>query len=126
MVYHINEKDAPVRSLRGDRGDIRQMLDPSNGSKLVDFHVNVLKPGSGRGPYHYHSNADNIYFVLEGQARVIVEGQELLAGPGEAVFIGPMEKHDVTNVGDGPLRIIEIKAPPESDFIIVPHPEEGG
>jgi mannose-6-phosphate isomerase-like protein (cupin superfamily) len=128
MAFNINLKDAPTRGLRGgpgseSRGTIYQLINPDNGSHNVDFHVNVLKPGSGPGPYHYHSNSDNLYFVLEGQARVLIEGQEYLAGPGEAVFIPAGEKHDVANVGDGELRIIEVKAPAESDFIIVPHPE---
>jgi mannose-6-phosphate isomerase-like protein (cupin superfamily) len=124
VAFHVNLKDAPTRSLRGERGTAYQLVDQAHGgSHNVDFHVNVLRPGSGPGPYHYHSNSDNLYFVLEGRARVLIEGEPLEAGPGEAVFIPAGEKHDVTNIGPGELRIIEVRAPAESDFIIVPHPE---
>lgn len=123
MAFQINVSDAPTTDLRGKRGTIFELINPSTGSQHVDLHVNVLKPNTGPGPYHYHSNAENIYFVLEGRARVVIEGQEYFAGPGEAVFIPPGERHDVANVGEGDLRIVEVKAPPDSDFIIVPHPE---
>jgi mannose-6-phosphate isomerase-like protein (cupin superfamily) len=123
MAFHINLKDAPTRSLHDDRGTIYQLLDPSNGSQRLDLHVNVLKPEAGPGPYHYHSNSDNYYYVLEGQARVVIEGKAVIAGPGEAVYIPAGEKHDVANIGDGELRLVEIRCPAESDFIIVPSPE---
>jgi mannose-6-phosphate isomerase-like protein (cupin superfamily) len=123
MAFAINVDEAPTASLRNNRGTIYRLVDQSCGSHNVDFHINVLKAGSGPGPYHYHSNSDNLYYVLEGRARVIVEGKEMFAGPGEAVFIPKGEKHDVANVGEGDLRVIEVKAPAESDFIIVPHPE---
>ncbi len=125
MVFHINERDAPTSNLRLGRGTIYQLVNASTGSQQLDFHVNVLEPGTGPGPYHYHSNAENLYFVLEGRAKVTVEGREMVAGPGEAVLILPGERHDVENVGDGELRVIEVKAPPDSDFITVDRPEPG-
>lgn len=125
MVFNINQKDAPKGQLRGDRGDILQLVNAGIGSRQMDFHINVLKPGTGPGPYHYHSNAENLYFVLEGRAKVTVEGREMVAGPGETVLIMPGEKHDVENVGEGELRVIEVKSPPDSDFITVDRPEPG-
>ena len=123
MAFHVNEKDAPTGKLRWDRGTIYQLVNASTGSKQLDFHINVLKPGTGPGPYHYHSNAENLYFVLEGLAKVTIEGREVVAGAGEAVLILPGEKHDVENVGEGELRVIEVKAPPDSDFITVDRPQ---
>ena len=122
MAFLIDERNAPTKDLRGGRGVTLQLINPGTGSEYVDVHVNVLKPGSGRGPYHYHSNAENIYYVLEGRARLVIEGVEYFAGPGEAVWIPRNEKHDVMNVGEGELRVIEIKVPADSDFITVPYP----
>ena len=125
MAFQINERDAPTSELRGNRGTIFQLVNAGTGSKQLDFHVNVLKPGTGPGPYHYHSNAENLYFVLEGRAKVVIEGRAVIAGPGEAVLILPGERHDVENVGEGELRLIEVKAPPDSDFITVDRPGTG-
>jgi mannose-6-phosphate isomerase-like protein (cupin superfamily) len=99
-----------------------QLINPDTGSRFVDFHVNVLKARSGQGAYHHHWNAENLT-ELEGPAKVTMEGREVVAGPGEAVLIQPSEKHDVENVGDDDLRALEVKAPPDSDFIVVDHAE---
>ena len=126
MVFHVNISNAPTRDLGGggNRGTTFELVDQARGgSERIDFHLNVIKPGTPDGPYHYHSRADNVYFVLEGRARLLVEGSVLEAGPGEAVFIPAGEKHGVTNIGDGELRLIEVKAPAESDYIVVPPPD---
>jgi mannose-6-phosphate isomerase-like protein (cupin superfamily) len=122
MAFFIDERLAPSTDLRGGRGSSFRLINETTGSQLVDFHVNILKPNSGPGPYHYHSNAENIYYVIEGRAKVTIEGTETFAGPGEAVFIPAGERHDVENVGDGDLKVIEVKAPWDSDFITVPAP----
>lgn len=118
MAFVIDEKEAPTKDLRGGRGVSLRLINEATGSEYVDFHVNVLRAGSGPGPYHYHSNAENIYYVLEGTARVSIRGEEVTAGPGVAVWIPPNEPHDVENVGDGDLRVVEIKTPANSDFIL--------
>ncbi len=125
-MFHINQRDAPVlENACGKRGRIIQLVNQETGSKSVDFHINILRPNTGLGPYHYHSNSDNLYFILEGQAQVLCEGREVVAGPGEAVWIPRGEKHDVVNVGPGELRLIEVKTPADSDFIILEHPTDG-
>ena len=86
MAFHVNLEQAPTRAMREGRGTIHLLVDQERGgSRNMDVHVNVLQPGSGPGPYHYHSNSDNLYFILEGQARVLIEGRAIEAGPGEAV-----------------------------------------
>ncbi len=125
-MFHINQRDAPVlENACGKRGRIIQLVNQQTGSESVDFHINVLRPNTGLGPYHYHSNSDNLYFILEGQAEVLCEGQQVVAGPGEAVWIPRGEKHDVVNIGPGELRLIEVKTPADSDFIILEHPKDG-
>jgi mannose-6-phosphate isomerase-like protein (cupin superfamily) len=123
MAFIIDERDAPTKLMRLDRGFQQRLINPDTGSEHLDFHVNTLKVGSGPGPYHYHSNAENIYYVLEGTAMVTVEGVDHVAGPGVAIFIPAGERHDCMNVGDVDLRIIEIKVPHDSDFILTPRDE---
>jgi mannose-6-phosphate isomerase-like protein (cupin superfamily) len=118
VAFIIDERDAPTKDMRNGRGVSLRLINEATGSQYVDFHVNVLREGSGPGPYHYHSNAENIYYVLEGTAKVNIEGRHVTAGPGVAVWIPANEKHDVENVGQGDLRVIEIKVPANSDFIM--------
>jgi mannose-6-phosphate isomerase-like protein (cupin superfamily) len=126
VPFFINESSAPFTPLRQGRGLSFKLLNPSTGSERVDVHVNVLNVGSGPGPYHFHSQADNIYYVIEGQAKVTVEDRAVIAGPGEAALIFPGERHDIENVGPVPLRVVEIRIPAESDFIEVDGPDIAG
>ena len=123
MAFIIDERDAPIKALRNGRGESLRLINETTGSETLDLHVNVLRAGSGPGPYHYHSNAENIYYVLQGTAQVNIEGRLVTAGPGVAVWIPANERHDVENVGEGDLRVIEIKIPSDSDFILVDRPD---
>jgi mannose-6-phosphate isomerase-like protein (cupin superfamily) len=118
MATLIKRGDVAPSDLRG-RGESFNLIGPRTGSSLVKMNLNILRPGTGSGPYHFHSNAENIFFILEGQARMTIEGEEVLAGPGDVIFIPRGEKHDVANIGRDDLRLIEIKAPADNDFIIV-------
>lgn len=128
MAFIINERDAPSKEMSWDRGRLIKLVNPGTGSREVDFHINVLKPGGGQGPYHYHyhSNAETVYFILEGRARLLIEGKTVEAGPGTCVWIPRGEKHGVLNIGDSELKLTEVKVPAESDFHLVPHPSHTG
>jgi quercetin dioxygenase-like cupin family protein len=44
------------------------------------------KPGS-EPPMHFHENEDEFFFVLEGQMRFTVNGQDRVLGPGESTMV---------------------------------------
>ncbi|WP_062261676.1 mannose-1-phosphate guanylyltransferase/mannose-6-phosphate isomerase [Endozoicomonas arenosclerae] len=56
---------------------------------------------------HSHNLRSESWVVLQGQARVRVEGQVHDLGPGESINIKSKLKHRLENVGEGPLEIIE-------------------
>jgi len=109
-------KDAPTDQMRLDRGTMARLCGRHTGASNVDMHINTLKPDSGPGPYHYHAESDNVYFVLEGEISVVVEGQEFRLARNDALFIPPGLKHATSNCGDVPAQFIEIYAPSAPDF----------
>ncbi len=117
-MYMVKRGEGPTKPL-GGRGIAHRLLTPGSGSQHLELYVNVLEPGSGPGPYHYHSNADNIYVVLGGQGEVTVDGERVPVAPGDMVSLAPGERHDIENTGEGELRVLEIKVPAGSDFITV-------
>ena len=128
MAFMINERDAPAKEMSWGRGRLIKLVNPDTGSRQLDFHINVLKPSGGQGPYHYHyhSNSETVYFILEGRASLLIEGKIVEAGPGTCVWIPPGEKHGVLNIGDGELKLAEVKVPAEGDFNLVSHPSHAG
>ncbi len=66
--------------------------------------VAELLPGGWLG-LHRHAPAE-IYYVLEGQGVVTLDGAEIEVGPGSAVFIPRDTEHGIRNSGDAPLRLL--------------------
>jgi mannose-6-phosphate isomerase-like protein (cupin superfamily) len=118
VPYITSASTAEAELLRGDRGVSHKLLNPANGCARLVVQVNVIHVGAAAGPYHYHTNADNIYYILEGRGVVTVEGRSYDIMRDDAILIYANERHSVTNVGDSDLRLIECKIPAESDFII--------
>jgi len=118
-------KDAPADPMRLNRGTMAKLCGQHNGSEHVDMHVNTLNPDSGPGPCHYHAESDNVYFVLEGEISVVVEGEEFRLGRNDALFIPPGLRHATSNCGDVPAQFIEIYAPSAPDFQLAETASEG-
>src|ERR1051326_3724926 len=98
----------PSEEMASGRGRTIHLIDGSVGAKHIDVHVNELNPGMGPGVVHYHTAAENVYYVLDGEGKVTHSGGELTVRQGDIVFIPPREVHSLTNVGTGTLRLIEI------------------
>jgi mannose-6-phosphate isomerase-like protein (cupin superfamily) len=117
-MYLVKRDEGPTKPL-GSRGTAYRLLVPGSGSDLLELYLNVLEPQTGPGPYHYHSNADNIYVVLEGEGEVTVDGKRIPVTAGDTLSLSPGERHDIENTGSRQLRVLEIKVPAGSDFITV-------
>ncbi|MBC8065178.1 MAG: cupin domain-containing protein [Chlorobia bacterium] len=49
--------------------------------------THIVATPSGTPPPHVHSREDEIFYVLNGQAKVQVADQEMIAGPGSTVYL---------------------------------------
>ena len=68
--------------------------------------VAEFEPGGWLG-LHRHTPAE-IYYVLEGQGVVTIEGQDHDVAPGSALFIPGDAEHGVRNPGPGWLRFVYV------------------
>jgi mannose-6-phosphate isomerase-like protein (cupin superfamily) len=109
----------PIEPLRNDRGTTIQLVGEGIGAQKVDVHIIVLRPGGPSGPYHYHEHAENVYWVLEGKGRLIVEGEERIVEKDDIIFISPGTRHSLTSFPEEELRLLEIYAPAGKDFVPV-------
>jgi len=80
----------------------------------ISFFQGNLPPGKGPGP-HKHPYAETC-ILLSGQAAMVVDGEEIVAGAGDIVVIGPATPHRFTAVGDERLAMICVHA---SDRIVI-------
>ena len=79
------------------------------GSGVSFFLVNN-EPGNGPD-LHRHPYSET-WIVRSGRALFTADGEELEAGPGDLVVVGPDTPHKFKNVGDERLDVICIHASP--------------
>ena len=118
-VHVADPETSAPRPMARRGGRSTRLIDPSCGAQTLDLHLNILEGGGSRdeAPYHLHSNAENVYYVLEGRLGLRLEGEDRFVEQGQAVFIPPNLPHAVWNAGEGEARLIEIYAPPDADFV---------
>ena len=73
--------------------------------------VMTIGPGQDAGPEETHE-ADQIIYVVEGEATIRVEGVEPHAKAGACALIPAGARHHVRNLGAGPLFFLTVYAPP--------------
>ena len=49
---------------------------------------------------HYHKDMQEFFVMMEGQARMVVNGEEYELNAGDALLVDPMEVHSMTNETD--------------------------
>ena len=81
----------------------------------------TLPPGGRRPPPHRHINCTEAYFVLDGLVSVIVEDQELLAGPEGFVLVPRGTAHTFGNAADSPARLLVIHTPAMDAYFAALH-----
>jgi mannose-6-phosphate isomerase-like protein (cupin superfamily) len=71
----------------------------------------TLEPGQAT-ERHYHARTEEIYFLLDGEAEMEVDGERRRVGPGDAVLIPARAWHQIHAAA--PLRFLCCCAPPYS------------
>ena len=98
----------PDEQQRSPRGTVTFEGEP-HGSDVSMFLVNN-EPGEGPD-LHRHPYSET-WIVRSGKARMTAYGQDIDAGPGDIVVVGPQTPHKFKNVGTERLDIICIHASP--------------
>lgn len=90
----------------------RQVLYTGKYTQLV---VMSLLPGEEIG-IEVHPVVDQFFRIEEGQAKVIIDGEEHEVSDGFAIIVPAGSQHNVINTGSNPLKLYTLYSPPN-------HPE---
>jgi mannose-6-phosphate isomerase-like protein (cupin superfamily) len=79
--------------------------------EFMDFSINKLAPGM-EVPLHYrHTNQEEVYFGLEGQGELCLDGELVSLTPGVAVRVSPEIMRSIRNCKlDEPLYFLAFRA----------------
>ena len=93
---------------------LKEFIDRMFGAVHQALFMVQFQPG-GVGTTHDHP-LEETYFIMSGQARATLDGEEFIVGPGQYVWTGVGCFHQFECIGDEPVRWIETQAPLPADF----------
>ena len=70
----------------------------------------TLEPKGGQVPWH-NQDQEEVYFIVAGTGEVCLGTERQIVTTGQAVFIPPTVFHQLTNIGDTPLRMLYCYGP---------------
>lgn len=70
----------------------------------------TLDPRGGQVPWHNHEQ-EEVYFIVEGAGEMCLGEERRIVAGGQAVYIPPHVFHQLTNLGETPLRMIYCYGP---------------
>ena len=68
-------------------------------------------PGNPGPPPHIHHNEDEVFYLLEGELKLMVEGRASVVGAGTFVNIPKNTLHTFRNAGTTPARFLGLAVP---------------
>lgn len=69
------------------------------------FNMIRLEPGASIG-VHAHEGNYEVYIILEGEALIYDDGEEILCFPGDVNLCADGKTHGIKNTGEGPLSFM--------------------
>ena len=84
------------------------------------FRISELQISpSQKVPWHYHTNIQDTFYVLQGRIRLFLRDpkEEIRLGPGETYAVAPGRPHLVTNAGDTSATFLVLQGQGEYDFV---------
>ena len=108
IVPFVEQMERRIMYAEKSWGEFR-VLDVGDTSLTVKA---TLNPGD-RMHYHSHEHRDEVWTILSGTGRTIVDGMEEMVGPGDVITMEAGCKHTV--IADTKLEIIEVQLGKEID-----------
>jgi len=82
------------------------------------FRINELQISpTQQVPWHYHSQVQDTFYVLEGELRLFLPKEEVRLRPGESYTVPPRRPHLVTNGGKSSATFLVLQGIGEYDFV---------
>lgn len=80
-------------------------------TKYFDFRLSTYQP-KGFVEKHSHEIEEQIYYILEGEGLMELNGTTNIVRPGRTIFIPPKVDHALHNTGTKDLTFLVITSPP--------------
>lgn len=123
----INVDDvAPVTRGNGDTFEATfKPVGAALDSQKLGFNITVIPPGKKAFPYHAHRGNEEMFFILEGEGSVRLDGavHRLRAGDFVSLPPGRDSAHQIINDSKAPLRYLAVSTMQQPE--VVEYPDSG-
>ena len=85
------------------------------GFRIIELQISPTQ----KVPWHYHSNVQDAFYVIEGQLRLFLREpkEEVRLGPGDTYCVRPRRPHLVVNGGDCSATFLVLQGVGEYDYV---------
>lgn len=97
-----------------DKNRLALLVDPTQGHGTLTCCVEIFDQG-GRTPSHRHNIAAEMFYVLQGEGRVVCDGKVSMIRTGDSILVPSHGIHFVENTGIHRLYLLSVMVPNE-DF----------
>lgn len=108
----IRSRSAAQPFITTDGSTIRSLLDLSVAPVANHSLAEATLPAGGRTERHHHAVSEEMYYLLQGEALMEIDGEEKRVTAGDAILIPVGTRHQITNTGDGDLTFLCTCSPP--------------
>jgi mannose-6-phosphate isomerase-like protein (cupin superfamily) len=116
---HVIHRSMVQPILAADGSLVRELAAPGNAPLAGHSLAEIRHPVGTASREHWHRVAEEVYYVLEGEGVVRVDGQVRTIGPGDVVVISPGQRHKVAQQGDRDLVLLVTCVPAYSPAEVV-------
>jgi mannose-6-phosphate isomerase-like protein (cupin superfamily) len=103
---HVIARDNVKPFVGEDGAIVRELASPHNSPLSHHSLAEIRHPPGTASQEHYHTEAEEVYHVLEGQGGIRVEGEARTIVPGDVVVIVPGQRHKVWQEGEEDLVLL--------------------
>lgn len=123
----INAGDVKVTKLaHGDKFECELApIGREVGSRKLGFNITTIPPGKRAFPYHAHRANEEMFFVLEGEGTVRIDGETYRIHKGDFISLPPgkASAHQMINDSEAPLRYLAVSTMELPE--VVTYPDSG-
>ncbi len=112
MTVNPLAEQKPITTADGSA--IRSILDSSNAPVTRQSLAEAQLPANGATQRHYHRQSEELYFIIEGEATMEINGELRRVCPGDGILIPAGAWHQIRASEGAPLQFLCCCAPPYS------------
>lgn len=116
MSKIIKMNEAPTEPWEGVC-DMRWIASSKVDAKHFRFVHYTYEPNWSSNKTHLHYERESAYYILEGKAKLHINGEEKWIEEGTAVYLTPGDIHSIVGAGPDGMKMLEVWAPTEPDIV---------